>query len=602
MTTVAVYPPEGTTYPDAAGVPITAAGAIVDVSKYILDALKRGNLLTTDPLETYEPDDRSDTPPGTGRVPLSASGLLYAADFGVVADGVDLSDCIVTAGSAILTSASASFTSSDVGKTIVVTTPSLPATGTVAGSSGGYFLNGTGTAFLSELGLDPGELGSGDAVYVSDNNQIYPVIAVYSDVLAQIGKPLTGTFSGKTIYREQHLEATIESIVSSTSIVMSEQATLSQTGVSAFYGTDNADALEEAIETADSYNAATLQLPPGIIAIERNCSVTGISNLTISGGHRSRACIKRLKRATFEIAYNDQNQGLLNFFNCSYLTLCDFSIDGLVPVMGMRRSEGVGSPDNNYGGGGIGIHLSSCAHSGFERIGTQGNGSRLECLYAQGVCPGLFFRSCFVRTSNIGINPNTTGGQVYGTIIEGNIVESPHGPLLCGLDSTTVVGNIFRNVDGCLQGADPVVLHSAADTVFTGNIIENFNTFSSTVSAINVFGGVDTTASVIISNNIIRNCHGNYSNGVVRFDNFAGAGTVSNNIITGMTTDGLANPFVKIDGAVTRSITIHSNTFDSPVSSEISVGVIGSSVPAGAVSLANNKLGPGVTTLSAGIS
>jgi hypothetical protein len=64
--TVAVYPRENTTYPDANGVPITAAGAIVDVSKYIRDAINSGFLLTYDPLDVYEPDDRTDTGGGGG--------------------------------------------------------------------------------------------------------------------------------------------------------------------------------------------------------------------------------------------------------------------------------------------------------------------------------------------------------------------------------------------------------------------------------------------------------------------------------------------------------------------------------------------------------
>ncbi len=72
-TTVAVYPREGTTYPDAAGAPITAAGAIVDVSKYIRDAIGAGFLLTFDPLGNYQPDDRTDTGGGSGTGSLSFS-------------------------------------------------------------------------------------------------------------------------------------------------------------------------------------------------------------------------------------------------------------------------------------------------------------------------------------------------------------------------------------------------------------------------------------------------------------------------------------------------------------------------------------------------
>ncbi len=73
-TTVAVYPRQGTTYPDAAGVEITSAGAIVDVSKYIKDAISAGFLLTYDPLSVYQPDDRTDTGGGGGG---GDSGLTF---------------------------------------------------------------------------------------------------------------------------------------------------------------------------------------------------------------------------------------------------------------------------------------------------------------------------------------------------------------------------------------------------------------------------------------------------------------------------------------------------------------------------------------------
>lgn len=53
---IEVYPRLGTTYPDAAGDPITAAGAIVPSSKYIQDALRAGPLLSNDPLDVYNPD------------------------------------------------------------------------------------------------------------------------------------------------------------------------------------------------------------------------------------------------------------------------------------------------------------------------------------------------------------------------------------------------------------------------------------------------------------------------------------------------------------------------------------------------------------------
>jgi hypothetical protein len=89
MATVAVYPRLNTTYDDAAGVPITSAGAIVDVSKYILDALKRGCLLTQDPLDANEPDDRTGITAPVGAT-FQTRAALQAAAIDVSIDTIEL--------------------------------------------------------------------------------------------------------------------------------------------------------------------------------------------------------------------------------------------------------------------------------------------------------------------------------------------------------------------------------------------------------------------------------------------------------------------------------------------------------------------------------
>ncbi len=76
-TTVAVYPRQGTTYPDAEGNEITSTGAIVDISKYITDAISAGYLLTYDPLGVYQPDTRISLGPPA---PNTASYVTYGAE------------------------------------------------------------------------------------------------------------------------------------------------------------------------------------------------------------------------------------------------------------------------------------------------------------------------------------------------------------------------------------------------------------------------------------------------------------------------------------------------------------------------------------------
>jgi hypothetical protein len=92
-TKVEVWPKIGETYPDAAGVTITSAGAIVWESKYIEDAIRDGFLLTYDPLGIGDPvDHTSDIPPAprdatyalVGPVPASLpNGRKLAAGVGI---------------------------------------------------------------------------------------------------------------------------------------------------------------------------------------------------------------------------------------------------------------------------------------------------------------------------------------------------------------------------------------------------------------------------------------------------------------------------------------------------------------------------------------
>jgi hypothetical protein len=72
-TKVEVWPKIGETYPDAAGVTITAAGAIVWESKYIEDAIRDGHLLTYDPYGVNLPVDHTDVAPPA---PRTASYVL----------------------------------------------------------------------------------------------------------------------------------------------------------------------------------------------------------------------------------------------------------------------------------------------------------------------------------------------------------------------------------------------------------------------------------------------------------------------------------------------------------------------------------------------
>jgi hypothetical protein len=83
-------------YPDANGVPITAAGAVVDVSKYILDAIRFGYLVSPDdPLDIYEPDDRTGTNPDGGfGAALQTQAELEASAIPASIDALEILGCL----------------------------------------------------------------------------------------------------------------------------------------------------------------------------------------------------------------------------------------------------------------------------------------------------------------------------------------------------------------------------------------------------------------------------------------------------------------------------------------------------------------------------
>jgi len=109
-TKVEVYPRPGETYPDAAGVTITSAGAIVWSSKYVEDAIRDGFLLTYDPYGVGIPDDRTDTLPPAEGAPSNAPYVLTSStpelpDARVLTAGTGISVAVGGPGGAVVVSA-----------------------------------------------------------------------------------------------------------------------------------------------------------------------------------------------------------------------------------------------------------------------------------------------------------------------------------------------------------------------------------------------------------------------------------------------------------------------------------------------------------------
>jgi hypothetical protein len=526
-------------------------------------------------------------------------GVVYATDYGLKADGVELTDVVLTASSVALVSASANFTSLDIGKTILINTPSVSMAGTLAGTSGSVFITGTGTSFLTEFdGSNWGQPGSGAVLRV--NGHDYGVAGVFTDTLLQVTSLHASTFSGATAYKELQLKTYIVAS-SGTSCQIADAPLLSGSGLTAFYGTDNSSSLDDAITAALETGAGLVQMPAGIIGVGRNLLYESRSRLTIAGISAQSTCLKELRAAYEEVVYTDPNAAMLCFRNCSLIELRDFSVDASLPVRCYGHSSGGGV---NTNGGRIGLMLYNCTNSGYRRMGTRGFGSRDELFCGSGTCVGWYCIDCKAVANNVGINLNTSNGG-NAIVVSGNAIETPFTPLLLGGGSAVVENNVFSNVDGYYIGADMIVLDCSARITFANNIVRVGRLETASVACVKVFGSFPSTDSIInITGNMFTDVRGSFNLpcGLIQFSNFAGVARVSNNIVSNCSSATAGGRCVYVSGGDTRAISVSGNTFDCLAGSNMSVGIFGDGTnPVGTVTQSANIFGASITTASTGI-
>lgn len=177
------------------------------------------------------------------------------ASYGLVLDAKTLTDAAITTGQATLSSASASFSAGDIGKTIVVCQAGAPA---VTGTSSSLLSTGAPITTLPCNALAQAMPACAFTITSGANTQTFKTIGAISGATTIPVTSQTPNFaypSGSVIATlPQPLKTTIQSVQSSTGITLAATATTTVTGGELVYGTNNLTGLQQAINDAITHN------------------------------------------------------------------------------------------------------------------------------------------------------------------------------------------------------------------------------------------------------------------------------------------------------------------------------------------------------------
>lgn len=207
-------------------------------------------------------------------------------DFGAAGDGQFVSDAVITAADNTVTSASALFVSSDVGKVICIGDAKVirTATVTITIASPGVITD-TGHTYsdgqkivLSTTGALPTGLTAGTIYFVkSAAANTYRLSATQNGTAINTTGSQSGVHTAKAI---DYLETTISAFNSTSSVEVTVAPTNTATGRAVMWGTDSTDAFNDAI--ASLTLGGVLFVPPGIY-LASSIDITETGCITLSG-------------------------------------------------------------------------------------------------------------------------------------------------------------------------------------------------------------------------------------------------------------------------------------------------------------------------------
>ena len=268
---------------------------------------------------------------------LAAGSWEDVRAHGAVGDVRRVTDAVTTAASATLTSATAAFTSADVGKLILLNGGGATRNSSADGAmtSGARQLTATGTFTDADVGRWVKVPGAGAA----GADLISEIAFVQSATVVRLVDAASTTVSTKTVQIVAPLATTIAGVTNSTTATLGTTATTSLSGVIAHLGTDDTTALQ----TAFTAGAGGLVLAPAGTYFTARLDLAAYTHLLGAG---MGATIFKLKAA--------QNTDTLRGQNATGVQLRDLTVDGSRAHQTAVQAAGV--------------YLSGCADALVERV------------------------------------------------------------------------------------------------------------------------------------------------------------------------------------------------------------------------------------------
>lgn len=528
----------------------------------------------------------------TGRWVRRFHGPAHAAWWGVRGDGKYLTDIGTTASSAVITSASAGFTAGDPTKKITLDAPNALAAGTL--SSSGATMNGTATNVGAAMPIAVDEGGgvgkplSGGWIYCDGQYLVVNFVLTATQQL-QLARNPSPAITNKAWYAETQLPTSISGFTNSTTVTLANNASITQSNVKGFYGTDNTTALTNAINGCFTLGIRVLLLPDGWIGVSSGMTFTDKSYLTIRGTGYTRCGLVDFRRASDYDAVTGTTNGIFLFQASNAnnpvqgIFLEDFSYDARIP-----SPKGVHSttPGNDNGSGGrAGFVFRHTANSGCYRIGSQGYGARDEHIYVEGQSHNFSMVECnIVGNNNVSLNCNGGFDGSGNPQPKGLKITNCHASgILVSAADYEIAGNDLNPGSTDVEGG--ITVDKIGHGKIRGGIIHNF-VIGQGVGLIDCFGNNSTTSSLEIDGVTFAANQGSFYTGRgaagISLTGFGGQCAIRNCVMAQNISFAGGGRHVYVDGASTGKVTIENCDFGG--GTNMSTGVeVTASVPGGAV-------------------
>lgn len=544
----------------------------------------------------FQPGFGTGSPLATGRWLRQYSGAISVAWFGAKGDGRRVLDAAVT-GTA-LTSATAAFTSGDVGKLVTVLAPTGQTTGSVAVASGA--VTGLGTAFLSEYPAAP-------LAYIEGIGPVSTEGA--STNTAMVLRNLTvSVAAGKKIFLEPWLVVTANALVGPTQVTMSAAPQLNVAATEAVIGSNDTASIKSAIAAALT-GKRDLYFPPGMYCITESLLFANATGIRVFGAGADVSTVRDM-RAWLDASFPVANAyGLLSFYEVGTVTVDNLTIWG-------TGTGNIGANTSNYIAG---FPVGPTCRKGLYVVAASGGSVTLNNFrtvrFRDESQYGLVAKVSITAGQ---IDSGNSNGYNFGSLeagssikITGSRANNCGGYQFGGGAETCIIAHNTFSQTTVEHGAGMLELLAALNAVVDSNTFSGQFTPTQGTGVINVNaegGSTSPTSIRRITNNTVIGAQGVWSAiaGIIGIFNVDGLTTISGNAVF-QSGDGGAvnNRFLYVTGASTGLVVANDNAFHNAAGKNLTIGIeVDSTVPAGNVIVGPNafvnvatpiKLGVGIT-------